>query len=34
MGDRAEDAEEATEYYANGKVKFRGANLGDQMHWP
>jgi antitoxin component YwqK of YwqJK toxin-antitoxin module len=30
----AEAAEPAIDYYANGNVRFRGANLDGQMHGP
>jgi antitoxin component YwqK of YwqJK toxin-antitoxin module len=30
----AEAAEPATDYYPNGNVRFRGANLDGQMHGP
>jgi antitoxin component YwqK of YwqJK toxin-antitoxin module len=32
--EQLEGAEPAVDYYPNGKVRFRGANLDGQMHGP
>lgn len=34
MADLPEGAEAALDHYPNGRVRFRGANLGGRMHGP
>jgi antitoxin component YwqK of YwqJK toxin-antitoxin module len=34
MAAQTSDAEPAIDYYDNGKIRFRGANLDGQMHGP
>jgi antitoxin component YwqK of YwqJK toxin-antitoxin module len=34
MSDELDGAEPAIDHYANGNVRFRGANLNGQMHGP